>query len=158
MKYAKETSVSVASSRAEIETTIQRYGADAFATAMGNGRASIQFRINGLSVRFDLPLPGPDDKVFTHYRRSSWSDEHKRTEAESARRWEQACRQRWRALSLCIKAKLEAVECGITTFEEEFLAHVVMPDGGTFGRVAIPQIQKAIADGRMPQNLLGFDG
>ena len=51
-------------------------------------------------------------------------------------------RQRWRALALCIKAKLEAVECGITSFEEEFLAHVVMPNGQTFGKLALAQIER----------------
>jgi hypothetical protein len=34
----------------------------------------------------------------------------------------QARRQKWRALSLCIKAKLERVESKIETFEEAFLA------------------------------------
>lgn len=33
-----------------------------------------------------------------------------------------------------IKAKLEAIECGPTTFEEEFLAHTVLPNSkGTEG-------------------------
>ena len=35
---------------------------------------------------------------------------------------DQACRQRWRALLLVIKAKLEAVTAGISTVETEFLA------------------------------------
>ena len=41
------------------------------------------------------------------------------------------CRQRWRALNLAIKAKLEAVESGIVTFDQEFLAHIVGPSGQT---------------------------
>jgi hypothetical protein len=43
--------------------------------------------------------------------------------------WKQAYHQRWRALALAIKA----VESGIATFEEEFLAHIALPNGSTVG-------------------------
>jgi hypothetical protein len=35
--------------------------------------------------------------------------------------------RRWRALLLMIKAKVEAVESGVVTFEDEWLAHFVLP-------------------------------
>ena len=41
------------------------------------------------------------------------------------------------------KAKLEAVESGIATFEEEFMAHIVMPNGKTVGEMALPLIESA---------------
>jgi hypothetical protein len=50
---------------------------------------------------------------------------------------------RWRCLALVIKAKLEAVESGITTFEDEFLAHIMMPDGQTVGQHVRPNIASA---------------
>lgn len=68
--------------------------------------------------------------------------------------FQQAGRQRWRALSLAIKAKLEAVASGITSFEEEFLAHVVMPNGKTLGSTIIPQIADAYANKKMPPLLI----
>lgn len=37
--------------------------------------------------------------------------------------WEQARRSRWRALHLCIRTKLKAVEVGVSTLEKELLAH-----------------------------------
>ena len=40
---------------------------------------------------------------------------------------EQERRRLWRALLLNIKAKLEAVESGISVFDEEFMAHIVLP-------------------------------
>ena len=52
-----------------------------------------------------------------------------------------------RALLLVIKAKLEAVAAGVSVFEEEFLANIVLPDNtlvGTQARVAIA----AAYDGR----------
>ena len=48
-------------------------------------------------------------------------DRHLVDEKTAHGRWEQACRQRWRALALVIKAKLEAIDAEISTFEEEFL-------------------------------------
>lgn len=65
-------------------------------------------------------------------------------------------RQRWRALALAIKAKLEAVETGIATFEEEFLNYIVLPDGVTVGEFIRPQIETAYATGTMPKMLPGI--
>ncbi len=74
---------------------------------------------------------------------------------EAARQaWEQACRQRWRALVLVVKAKLEAVETGITTFEQEFMAHIVLPDGKTVGERVRGAIAQAYATGKTPRLLL----
>ncbi|MBI2798928.1 MAG: hypothetical protein HYX63_01375 [Gammaproteobacteria bacterium] len=62
---------------------------------------------------------------------------------------QQAVRQRWRALNLVIKAKLEAVESGISVFEEEFLAHIVMPNNQRVGQWMLPQIAAAYSSGKM---------
>jgi hypothetical protein len=43
-----------------------------------------------------------------------------------------------------IKAKLEAVESGISTLEQEFLAQVVTESGRTIGEIIIPQISEAV--------------
>ena len=77
----------------------------------------------------------------------------RRTAAARRSVWEQACRQRWRALLLIIRAKLEAVESGITTLESEFLANILLPDGGTIGEWLALQVDEAYATGRMPPML-----
>jgi hypothetical protein len=47
--------------------------------------------------------------------------------------------------------------CGITTFEEEFLAHIVLPHGkGTVGGRLMPQIDKAYESDKMPPLLPGW--
>ena len=74
----------------------------------------------------------------------------RRTAAAQQSAWEQACSQRWRALLLIIRAKLEAVESGITTPESEFLANIVLPDGGTVGQWLVPLVDEAYATGKMP--------
>ena len=64
--------------------------------------------------------------------------------------YDQACRQRWRALLLVIKAKLEAVTAGISTIETEFLANIVLPDNTTAGEWMLPQIDRAYRTDEMP--------
>ena len=66
---------------------------------------------------------------------------------------EQATRQRWRALALSIKAKLESVESGIEQFEEAFMAQIVLPNGKTVGEWVAPQIEASYKSGNMPPML-----
>ena len=53
-------------------------------------------------------------------------------------------------MALIIKAKLEATETGITSFEEEFLAYMVLPDNSTVGGVLLPQLERTYETGDMP--------
>jgi hypothetical protein len=150
MTYAANTKVSVEKSRAEIERTLQRYGCDDFAYRNSRRFAQIAFKMNDRMLRFELDLPDPEAREFTH----TPSRDTERSASKAYELWEQACRQRWRALALVIKAKLEAVEAGITTFDVEFLGHIVVPGGKVFHEVALPQIAEAYTTGRMPP-LLG---
>lgn len=143
-KFAENTSVSVEKSRAEIEGLIVRYGATHTAFMSAPGRAVICFEAKGRRIMFELPLPDRSEKRFQRDGRGSMRSPQKVGEA-----WEQACRQRWRALALVIKAKLEAVESGITAFEDEFLAHIVMPDGQTVATHIKPRIAEAYEHGSM---------
>lgn len=147
-RYANATTVSTEASRSEIEKTLRRYKADAFMYAAEADRAVIQFRIGLRQVRFLLQMPDPKSREFTQHSRGV------RTPDAAEKLWEQACRQRWRALALVIKAKLEAVSAGITTIEDEFLAHTVLPDGQTVGQFIQPQLQIAYETGRMPSTFL----
>jgi len=147
-RYAADTSVSVENSRAEIERTLRRYKADAFAYATEGTRASIMFRMNDRKIRFILQMPDRNNREFTHHSRGM------RVHEAAEKAWEQACRQKWRALALVIKAKLEAVAADITTVEDEFLAHTILPDGSTVGQWAKTEIEEAIRIGRMPTSLM----
>lgn len=151
MAYATDTEVPVEKSRAEIERVLQRYGANQFAY-MSNERAAIVcFVARGKMVKFYLPLPDRNSEALTHYRPGGGYSLVRLAPDKAVKKWEQACRSRWRALCLCVKAKLEAVDSGITSFEAEFLAHFVVPGGKTFGETAIPMIEEATKTGRMPQ-------
>lgn len=150
--YAANTEVSVEKSRMEIERTLERFGADQFSYGRDDtrGMAMIQFRAAGRHVRFILNLPKREERQFTHSKQGARSTEN------AYKAWEQACRQRWRALSLCIKAKLSAVDARISEFEEEFLAHIVLPNDQTAGEWLRPQLEAAEMAGQMPRSLLAL--
>lgn len=59
---------------------------------------------------------------------------------------------------LGLKAKLELVDSGLTTFEDEFLAQTCLPGGGTISQHLQPQIEKMVESGKMPDLLLLTDG
>lgn len=158
MTYAANTSVSVENSRAEIERILTRYKATSFAYGWDQQRSLIEFAAQDRRVRFVLPLPDRGDEAFTTFTRGNSSIRQKRTPEAAEKQWEQACRQRWRALALVIKAKLEAVEAGISEFEDEFLANIVLPDGSTFGAWARPQIATVYENNAMPALMPGGGG
>ena len=146
MKYAETTTVSSEKSRNEIERTLTRYGAKGFMYGWQDNSALIMFKMENRQVKFILPLPEKESREFTH----TPSRGARRTQEATNEAYEQAVKQKWRALALVIKAKLEAVESGITVFEDEFMAHIVLPNGQTVGTWMKPQIAKAYELGTMP--------
>ena len=137
MAYAEKTSVSVSRTKADIEELISRYGAEQFVSGFKGNTAAIGFTISGRQIRFILPLP---DKQAREYWYTPGRG-NRRTDDAAHTAWEQACRSRWRALYLIVKAKLEAVEAGIST------------DGRTAGEWLAPQIETAYETGQMPPML-----
>lgn len=149
-RYAEQTQVSSSKSRDDIERTLSRYGAHEFAYAWDGGRAMIQFSLEERRVRFVLPLPDRQSADFTETPTGK-----PRSASAAEAQYDQAVRQRWRALHLVIKAKLEAVESGITEFDEEFLAHIVLPNGSTVGDSTLPAVKGMCEVGKM-RPLLGI--
>lgn len=147
MRYANKTGVGSDKSRAEIEKTLARYGATSFAYMTEGDKAAIAFQAAGRRIRMIVPLPDPQ-KFEKSPAGRRWPKER------GLKAWEQAGRQRWRALALVVKAKLEAVESGVATFEQEFLAYTLLPNGKTAGDWILPQIGTAYESGKMPP-LLG---
>ena len=142
-RYAEKTEVGSDRSRSEIERTLARYGASQFMYGWDQTSAVVAFQMHGRRIQFRLPLPDRGCREFTH----TETGRERKSAAQVEKAYEQAVRQRWRALALVIKAKLEAVEAGITEFEEEFLAHIVLPNGRTVGQFMLPQ---AYETGEMP--------
>ncbi len=149
MSYAKNTRVPAERSKAEVEKLLMRWGADHFSSAWAPKKAIIMFRMNERFIRIEMPMPTLEPAT------PSW--DRKDGLYYSQDKVDQEIRRRWRAMILYVKAKLESVESGIVSFEEAFMAHVVMPNKQTVGQVLLPQIKSAYESGKMPP-LLGYDG
>lgn len=147
-KYAASTEVSSMQSKQEIERTLTRYGARKFMYGWDNDAAVIAFEAHGKQVKFILPLPARNSReiMYTDSGRA-------RSLSAQETAYEQATRQRWRALLLIIKAKLEAIDSGICVFEDEFMSRIVIPGGQTVGDFVRPQIEECYRTGLMPSML-----
>lgn len=140
--YARGTSVSASQSRNEIEKTLSRYGASSFGFAQDHDRAMIAFTAHQRSIRMIFPLPSRDAFTRTPTGRT-------RTAKATTDAHDQAIREQWRAIALVIKAKLQAVESGIVSFEQEFAMFTVLPDGSTVGDHVLPAIDTAYTSGQI---------
>jgi len=148
-QYARGTVVSPEKSQSEIRDTLRRYGADKFGIMEEASNAYVMFEYGSLMIQIKAGLPDKSEFKITEAGRS-----RKASAADDA--YKQAVRQRWRALLLAIKAKLEAIECGISTIEKEFMAFVIMPDGKSLGDHLIPKLNDIAATGKMPKLLLTY--
>jgi hypothetical protein len=146
-RFAEGTTVAAEKSKLEIEQVLSRYGASSFASGWQGDVAVIAFEAHGRRVKFVLPMPNRKDARFTKDPRASWREV---SELQQKERYDAEVRRLWRALLLAIKAKLEVVESGIATFEQEFLAHIVLPHGPTVGDWAAPELEKIYRTGGMP--------
>lgn len=141
MSYAENTSVPIDRSQSEIKKILAKYEATGFAYGEAGDFSVVMFEMAGRRIKFILPMPNKPSAYATQ---------------ASIKTYEQLCRSRWRCLVLAIKAKLECVDSGITTLEQEFMAHIVLPNGSTVGQVMTPQIAAAYTQNKMPP-LLGYD-
>ena len=57
-------------------------------------------------------------------------------------------------LLLLVKAKVQLIRMGESSFEVEFLANVMLPDGSTVGEHVLPALAQTYNTGKMPK-LLG---
>lgn len=128
MAYAEKTTVPVSKTRIEIEELIRKHGAGQFVSGYSGNKIMIGFTASGRKVRFIIEIP----------------------EGKTDKGMEQIERQRWRALLLVIKAKFEAIESGVSCFDDEFLAHIVLPNGTTCGEYMLPRVDEAYHTGQMP--------
>lgn len=121
--YASKTTVSPDRSRAEIESLVKKYGATQFVSGYDVNAGFVGFMAKDRVVRFTVPLP---------------------KNTGSQREYEQQERTQWRKLLLAIKAKLESSLSGIETFEEAFLAQIIVPGNNeTVGKWAREQLKQA---------------
>lgn len=144
--YAKETNVSPEKSLAEIRQTLTRYKATKFGMVDEGSRVVILFEMRERRVRFNLSIPSRAE-----FDKKSTGGRMGKEQGDQAH--ERAIRQRWRALLLVIKAKLESVESGVESFEEAFMGQLVLPSGETMAEWAKPQLEQIYLGEKMPPML-----
>lgn len=135
MSYAQKTHVPTERSQAEIRKILGRYGATGFVYGESDTVSMVMFEMAGRRIKILLPMPQKPSPGAT---------------IASITTYNQLCRSRWRCLVLVIKAKLESVESKITTLEQEFMAHIVLPNNQTIGEVMLPQIEASYRNNKMP--------
>lgn len=139
-KFAESTKTPVVNSRMEVERILKKYGANSIGygevTKDGRTQYAVMFQCHERHVRMLVPMPDPKRLGQTAYEKEE--------------------RRRWRVLVLVLKAKLEAVQSGVSVFEDEFLAHIILPDNQTVSQWIRPQLTAAYGTGKMPA-LLGFE-
>ena len=125
-RYAEGATVEVLSSRIEIERMIAKHGGGDVLAGTLSGKAFVQFRMKSRWVRLSVPTPTINDP-----RVQRGPNGGHRTEAQKKTAIDGELRRRWRALVLLVKAKFAAIDDGVTQFEEEFLAHVIIDQNRT---------------------------
>jgi len=155
--YAEGTSVSVERSKAELDGILARYGATQRGTFVDDekGLAIVMFQLASRSFKIEVPLPKPEPKPKIEPR-GWWSWTTVKKSAWVVAKHQQACRERWRAVVLMVKAKLELVEIGISTAEREFFADMMLPDGRRLHAALEDDLAKAYLTGGPPTLLLGM--
>lgn len=137
MRYAEGTKVTVESSRGEITGILAKHGCEVMAWGTAPDGDTLQFVLGGKSFRFKITKPTRDEvykrdaKSYSYPANVDW-------DTKVAAEW----RRRWRAHVLLIKAKLEFIEGGDTTLEQEFLPYAVLKDGRT--------VSELISSGGLP--------
>lgn len=133
-RYAQDTKVPAGVSKDEIERLLRRHGATNIYSGFDEDRKLIQlgFRLDGRMYKLNSSTDRPTRRC----------DE------------DQIAREAWRVLKLLVTGKLEVVASGGSTFEAEFLANLLLPDGRTVGDDVLPKVAEMYESGGMP-NLLG---
>jgi hypothetical protein len=153
MSFAKGTTVSVDKTRVEVERLLRTSGASMVVVQTTSTVARIGFEAHGRRLLFTLTLPDRTDRKFTHV--DKWKA---RAVGVADKLHDAECRRLWRALLLVVKAKIESVASGIETFDQAFLANIVVPtaEGSTTVGVQIAgYLHASYARGVAMPKLLG---
>lgn len=148
-KFAEGTDITAERSRSDIETLLRKHGATEFAVYTSQERTIIMYRLRGVMVRQQVEYPPA--APYKRFRKKGFHYDTIRSDADVAKLQDAEWRRRWRALLLVCKAKLEIVDSGGSTFEREFLADILLPNGETMAQAMLPRVAEMYETGNMPE-------
>lgn len=134
-KYAKNTTVPITRTKIQIQDLLISWGIEEFFFGTSPRGDGIGFKFEGRVYKHNVPMP-PDKNIL------------------SDRQYEQKVRQRWRILYMSLKMKLEEIDSGGMSFEDQFLAMMCLPDGSTVGDfMKLPENLERLEKTQMPKLL-----
>jgi hypothetical protein len=136
-RFAEGTTVDAAKSRQAIDNLLSQYGCGQRAIAHDDAsmRAIVTFRFKDRFLKLEVKLKPPPRKDPKQFEREAW-----------------------RRMLLLLKAKFEAIAEGSSTFEGEFLAAVMLPDGRTVADEVRGAIEQAYTTGQVSRLLPALGG
>jgi len=125
----ENTDVTVEKSQGELRKLLTKYGADRFTFGEsidleGLRWVGVEFTHDGHLVRLVAPLKPADPKWVKQKVQRARTKTAADFEAEHT---EQENRRIWRVVFWSLKSRMVAIEEGVETFEQAFLAHLVDP-------------------------------
>jgi hypothetical protein len=159
-----ETSTPVASSKAELEKMLRRYGAAGFSVAHDYAEQRVILTLvlpdtpaegaPRVPVKLPVSVRAVYDKLYgrpTRYMYSETRGQPGRTvynpSGYDARKMEQAERVAWRNLVLWVDAALSAATVGLQTITEAFFAHTIAGERGERMIEVVEQAQAQLGSG-----------
>lgn len=144
-RYAEGTTVPVSRTKVEIANLLEAHGAKKYGVMSDadQGLTVLMCELEGRMLRFEVYAVDSAQFEQTASGRSRTPEAIKKACATEEKR-------RWRAQLLILKAKLEAIAGGDATVDSEFLAHIMLPNGGTVGQAMGPKLDAAYRTGEMP--------
>lgn len=141
--YAKNTSVTVDRSMAQVRVMLQKEGADGVAIAEAGSQAMVQFVFERKGYKFKISYPSKtDDQIrFTGAGRD-------RTDIQMETEIEKEKRRLWRAMGLYIKAAIEAHHNGLVDLKRSLMGNIMLPSGETVYEKLEGNMDKVMIDPR----------
>ncbi len=113
------TTVAVEKSQADIRRMLKSHGCESFEF----GEAEIDGQTWARLVRIKVPHKTPDPHELRKKAQRARTQERRLAIVSEAE--EQEAKRIWRVIAWNLKARMEAVQEGVETFEEAFLAHLL---------------------------------
>jgi len=127
-KYAKYTKVSIKDTKLHIEKLLLNWGIEEFFFATSPRGDGIGFRYKEKTYKLSVPI------------KKDMPDKEQR--------------QMWRILFMSLKMKLEEIDAGLISFDDQFLSQMALPDGSTVSDfMKLPENLSLLQSSKMPKML-----
>ena len=142
-EFAERTRVSVERTQAEIGAILKKYGAQdvGYGSRQGDTIGFVEFSLGGYPIRIEVPEPDRQAFKTVVVRVKGRQHQRDRSPAQRQASFEQARRERWRALLLMLKARLVLAAMCKQTPDRAFVAELVLPNNELVGASVLAKLE-----------------